>query len=366
MNPLWILRSLLTSKVPIYMHYGITHRCSLHCRMCGIWRYGDIKEELNMDQISQIGVRLKKIGVHVIAIGGGEPTDRADIIECVKVLAQYGFEIRLLTSGVFHDDDLATKLVKAGLGGVSISLDCLSPEKQDWICNSKGVWERIITSMIQFSRALPQNKIKIMNIVVSKLNINELGDLARFAEALGYFASFCPVELEDNAVNRFVENAEDFGFSNEDHNQIIASFTDLIRMKKNGRPILNSTRFLRLSADYLCGKGVSWPCKAGGLFGSIAPNGDYSICYRGKKLGNMLDPEFQKYFGSDSFHQDRMSEIKNCSGCMRPCWSELSLAFSHFDSFLEMIKVRTLRHAKPMIADLNDAIQWIKNQGIDQ
>ena len=34
----------LTRRVPVYAHFGITHRCNLTCKMCGIWRYGNEKE----------------------------------------------------------------------------------------------------------------------------------------------------------------------------------------------------------------------------------------------------------------------------------------------------------------------------------
>ena len=41
-----IAMGALTRKVPVYAHFGITHRCNLTCKMCGIWRYGNKKEEL--------------------------------------------------------------------------------------------------------------------------------------------------------------------------------------------------------------------------------------------------------------------------------------------------------------------------------
>ena len=31
-------RAFATRDVPVYAHYGITHRCNLTCKMCGIWK----------------------------------------------------------------------------------------------------------------------------------------------------------------------------------------------------------------------------------------------------------------------------------------------------------------------------------------
>ncbi|MBT7760362.1 MAG: hypothetical protein HN732_23735 [Rhodospirillaceae bacterium] len=46
-----ILAAAATRKLPVYAHYGITHRCNLTCKMCGIWRYGKKDEELTLDQV---------------------------------------------------------------------------------------------------------------------------------------------------------------------------------------------------------------------------------------------------------------------------------------------------------------------------
>ena len=36
-----IAAAAVTRRVPVYAHFGITHRCNLTCKMCGIWRYGN-------------------------------------------------------------------------------------------------------------------------------------------------------------------------------------------------------------------------------------------------------------------------------------------------------------------------------------
>ena len=47
-----VAEAFVTRRVPVYAHYGITHRCNLTCKMCGIWRYGNRKEELSLPQIA--------------------------------------------------------------------------------------------------------------------------------------------------------------------------------------------------------------------------------------------------------------------------------------------------------------------------
>ena len=59
---LWILKSEIVQKltaaitrdVPVYAHFGVTHRCNLTCKMCGIWRYGNAKEELRIRKYNRL------------------------------------------------------------------------------------------------------------------------------------------------------------------------------------------------------------------------------------------------------------------------------------------------------------------------
>ena len=68
-----IAKAAVTREVPVYAHFGITHRCDLTCKMCGIWRYGNKKEELSIDEIKEVAARMRRLGVVQVSIGGGEP-----------------------------------------------------------------------------------------------------------------------------------------------------------------------------------------------------------------------------------------------------------------------------------------------------
>ena len=64
-----IARAALTRRVPVYAHFGITHRCNLTCKMCGIWRYGNEKEELGVDEIAFMADRMARQGVVQVSVG---------------------------------------------------------------------------------------------------------------------------------------------------------------------------------------------------------------------------------------------------------------------------------------------------------
>ena len=53
-----IARAAWDRSVPIYAHFGVTHRCNLTCKMCGIWRYGNADEELSIPEVALVAARI--------------------------------------------------------------------------------------------------------------------------------------------------------------------------------------------------------------------------------------------------------------------------------------------------------------------
>ena len=64
-----IAQAALTRNVPVYAHFGVTHRCNLTCKMCGIWRYGNAKEELSIPETREVARRMRRLGVAQVSIG---------------------------------------------------------------------------------------------------------------------------------------------------------------------------------------------------------------------------------------------------------------------------------------------------------
>ena len=97
-----LAKAAVTRDVPVYAHFGITHRCDLTCKMCGIWRYGNKKEELSLDEIRQVAERMKRLGVVQISIGGGEPFSYENLEEAAKHFVDAGLNVRVLTLSLIH------------------------------------------------------------------------------------------------------------------------------------------------------------------------------------------------------------------------------------------------------------------------
>ncbi|MFH1641243.1 MAG: hypothetical protein ABIA66_04670, partial [Candidatus Omnitrophota bacterium] len=93
-------------------------------------------------------------------------------------------------------------------------------------------------------------------------------------------------------------------------------------LEKNRKSIFNSKKFLRYSKEYLKGNIENPRCYAGRLYLSIPPNGNLNPCHKYRDFNN----------------KETRLNLKNCWGCMRPCWREIDFAFENPFNQLRLLK----------------------------
>jgi MoaA/NifB/PqqE/SkfB family radical SAM enzyme len=364
-NYIRIGEAALRRSVPVYAHFGITHRCNLTCKMCGIWRYGNAKEELSVAEVDQVAQKMRRMGVAQVSLGGGEPFARDDIEEVIGCFLKENLNVRVLTNGIGIPPKRIDRLIDAGLYNFSISLDSLYPARFDYICEYEGAWDQAVQTMVQIGQKVHGKKgaLPTINCVVSNLNLEELPDIVRFAREIGFAVSFLPIELlEDTSAGvqnweaRFIRYRPEMEVHSKDggsqvEERVDRAYEQLIKMKKQGWPILNSTPYLRSSQEYLkTGHFPTEGCDAGRLYFSVSPNGQYTICHRTKhQYTNFLDPNFEEYFASGAYEKTRLLESGSCDGCMRACWIDTSAMFRTIEGFFEtaQLSLKPKKYEKP-------------------
>lgn len=320
-----IMKGVITKRSPIYVQFAFSKNCNLRCKMCGAVDARKNESNLNLEEIGQISDVLDKLGAGVIILTGGEPFLREDLPEVVKIFAKTNIEVRLQTNGILATEEKVKEVINAGLSDVSISLDTLNPEKQDYICNLKGGWHRIINSLALFSEYLPKKgAMSIINTVVSRINIKDIAQMVRFATKIGFYNSIMPVHLSTTDGFIIRKEAEPFAFSKEYHQDIDKTYSDLIKMKKQGYNVHNTYKFLKGSVEFLKYKKIYWKCDSPDLYFSISPQGIFLPCVDLKGDTSMLDPDFVKIYKSKGFRQKVKEQVQNCPGCMYACYPEIS------------------------------------------
>lgn len=380
----------ITRRVPVYAHFGVTHRCNLTCKMCGIWRYGNRKEELSLEEMGEVAERMARLGVVQVSIGGGEPYAVDHLEDAAKLFIDQGLNLRILTNGIGVgngrnevDRDYLGRIDKTidnGVKNFSISLDSLYPARFDYICEVEGAWEQAVRTMTHIGTRLKDvpGALPNINCVVSNLNLEELPDMVRFAREIGFTISFLPVELLDDAKGgvrnweaRFIRYRPEMGLNvNSSADQVRAridrAYDTLVQMKADGWPILNSTPYLEASRTYMkTGRFPAEGCDAGKLYFSIAPNGQFTICHRTvHQHKHFLDPDFEEYFRSVEYERKRLMEAGSCEGCMRACWIDTSSMFRNIRGFMETANL-TMMPREKRAASFQEAHAWAKYDEID-
>lgn len=353
-------KAVLTRRLPIYVHYGITHRCNLNCRMCGLWKLGDQKTELTLPQIQQLAKNLGKLGTAAISLGGGEPFLRPDLPEIITAFRDQGIEVRVLTNGLVKNEELIQRVLDTGLRHISISLDTLQAEVQDDVCNRPGAWKEIIEAVRFWADKLrPRRGLGVLNCVVSKLNFRMLPKMLQVAEAYGFFLSLVPIELHHYQEKDLGcrDSFSDMPFQPEDHRELRNIFAQLSEAKSQGHShLFNSTPYLHYIQEYLTGQPLhGFVCRAGALSFSVSPEGRYSMCHYYSGLGHRAqapaprhetvisaaDPGFVDWYRRSHVATVTSLTARPCHSCFRPCWQEINLAFTHPVAFFEALHLQS-------------------------
>ncbi|MCL5035531.1 MAG: radical SAM protein [Chloroflexi bacterium] len=335
MNMIRLSRAWLLKDRPVYVHYGLTHRCNLRCKMCSLWQ--EQREELDLLRIEKLAVNLASLGCIYVSIGGGEPALREDLPQIIKVFTGRGIRARVLTNGIDLPFEKFEKILEQGKTDISVSLDSLDPEKVSDICGRKDAFEKIQETLGFLSPILKKTGGSgLINCVVSSVNLEELPSLAEFASGYGFSISFVPLERQVFGGKELAcrDGMEEMFTGPENEKAVTGIYNELIRLKKSGGAVFNSTRFLELCRDALLGKTVSWDCRAGRLFFSIDPEGNFSVCHRFRGYGESphavpaWNEDFPKLFMGRELQKESANRVRGCPGCLRPCWAEIGLAFT--------------------------------------
>ncbi|MFT5479156.1 MAG: MoaA/NifB/PqqE/SkfB family radical SAM enzyme [Bacteroidia bacterium] len=107
---------------------ALTKKCALNCEHCYEGPELNKKETLTLDDHKKILKKLQDVGISMIHYGGGDPMNRVqDLVELLE-FSENTSDFWIFTSGFNFTESNAKRLKKAGLTGVSISLDHHDPE----------------------------------------------------------------------------------------------------------------------------------------------------------------------------------------------------------------------------------------------
>lgn len=169
-----------------YLFWECTTRCNLHCRHCGsdcMAASKDVDMPLEDFLKALDTIPRKEIPNYFnVVLTGGEPLLRPDIDEVGKALRKKGVLWSMVSNGFFYDEKMHSRLMAAGMGALTISLDGIG-ETHDWMRGHPGSYERAKRAI---AIAAAEKRIKFDVVTcVNKRNISQLQEIYDTLSSLG-------------------------------------------------------------------------------------------------------------------------------------------------------------------------------------
>jgi cyclic pyranopterin phosphate synthase len=158
------------------LRISVTDKCNLRCFYCHKeGQFSNTGVEMTPEEIKEIALVFRELGVKKVKITGGEPLLRRDIVEIISLMPSFE-EISMTTNGILLEK-YAQELKESGLSRVNISLDTLSPETYRKLTG--GNIEEVVKGLDSAVNA-GLTPVKLNMVVMNGINHNEVEEMIEF------------------------------------------------------------------------------------------------------------------------------------------------------------------------------------------
>jgi MoaA/NifB/PqqE/SkfB family radical SAM enzyme len=122
-----LARSLKFPYRPVAAHLIPIRRCNLSCTYCN--EYDDHSPPVPTHDVLRRIDRLAMLGTGIITLSGGEPLLHPDLDEIIRRIRSHGVIATLITNGYLLSRERISRLNRAGLDHLQISIDNVVPDE---------------------------------------------------------------------------------------------------------------------------------------------------------------------------------------------------------------------------------------------
>jgi len=137
---------------PLIARFAITDRCNLSCGHCYA-RRARPRDEMSAGEILGALEELARLGSIRLALTGGEPAMRDDLVEIVEGARGMRYAVTLGSNATLLGDEGVDALARAGLGELHVGLQSHDAAAHDRFVGMAGAWERATRAMDRFLAA---------------------------------------------------------------------------------------------------------------------------------------------------------------------------------------------------------------------
>lgn len=204
---------------------------------------------------------MADFGIKKIAIGGGEPFIRKDLIDIVNEIKSYGIQCTITTSGY-----LVEEVPFPPVDECVISIDGAKATTHDAIRGMKGSWKKAVKAI---EIAKKHCVVKQLNFVLQKDNYHELNDFIHFANQMDVPVALIPVSQKLAAQTPLTKTLVEFD---------LHTLKEVLNQALRTGFVLNAKPFIDLFLEKLENGAIRQQCMAPYHCILIYSNGDLYPC----------------------------------------------------------------------------------------
>jgi PqqA peptide cyclase len=295
---------------PLWLLAELTYRCPLQCPYCSNpTNLAAIKDEMSTDQWLRVIRQAREMGAAQLGFSGGEPLVRQDLEELVAEGRKLGYYTNLITSGMGLTDERVAALKDAGLDHIQLSFQSSSEEINNTFAGSGKAFEQ----KLKIAKAVKaQGYPMVLNFVLHRHNIDQVGEMLALAEALG--ADY--VELANTQYHGWGLTNRDSLMPSVEQLERAEAVTNVYRDKHEG-----GMKLYFVVPDYY--ETRPKPCMNGwgSMFLTVAPDGLALPCHSARDLP-MDFPDLRETSVSDVwFESEAFNKFRGNDWMKEPCRS---------------------------------------------
>jgi PqqA peptide cyclase len=169
---------------PFTLIAELSYQCPLHCPYCsnpvdiGADTY---RHELETEHWTRAFAEANRLGVLQLALTGGEPMLRRDLVELCAAARDADLYSSLITAGTLFTRDRAEALKEAGLDHVQISIQSPNAQDNDRIAGNRSFAKKIAAAQVAKELDFPLT----INCVLHRQNLDRIEEVLELALELG-------------------------------------------------------------------------------------------------------------------------------------------------------------------------------------
>ncbi|MEY2422835.1 MAG: hypothetical protein QOI95_2902 [Acidimicrobiaceae bacterium] len=300
---------LFRTVMPLHMVWLATNACNARCQHCSSNSARRSPDELTTAEALALIDEFAAAGVVDLAISGGEPLLRGDIVRIVDRARARGLAVGVGSNGSRLSRATADRLAVSGINRFQVSLDGL-PASHDTLRCWPGLFDRAVASI---HTAVDAGLRVHVCCTITRLNFDELDAFCELITALPVqrinFSRYVPTGRGTDALD----------LTDAEWRPVVEHIIELRERYRGRLEIVGHLAQQILVDDVLADMPGFTGCQAGAGQGCVAANGDvYPCVLLPVPVGNVRTTSFSEIWRSAPLLtdlRDRNHLVGSCHTC---------------------------------------------------